>query len=190
MSYSIIACLPSRPPAAIPSKLCIDLAHAAIGVTRDTGGIGWLPKDVESNEAVKKIALWFEDRLKNPLISIFAAIHHNGVNDDIVGSVQLVRNDSFHAGAARHRAAVSKLFVLPECRGRGVARSLLDMLIKQARAEQLKQLVLDVRSAPGQAAAINLYSSLGFEEFGRQSNYALVGDQMYDGVHMALDLRY
>jgi ribosomal protein S18 acetylase RimI-like enzyme len=159
------------------------LASAAIHASQHGGGIGWVLDGPASGGTISGITEWFRARMADPLITVFADWH--GL---VYGSVQLVRHDGFHAAAARHRASVEKLFVVPGSRGRGLGRRLMEVLITNACAEGLEQLTLDVRNSPEQAAARALYSSLGFVEFGWQSNYASVNGKKYDGVYMSLDL--
>jgi ribosomal protein S18 acetylase RimI-like enzyme len=161
------------------------LAVTAMKVTEHTGGVGWIRSDFAHARAFGEIETWFRKRIQDDLTSVFIA---EDVNARVLGAVLLVRNDPFHAAAAKHRAEVNKLMVHPRCRRKGIARALMKALIAKAREEKLEQLVLDVRESPEQAPALELYKSLGFIEFGWQSNYAVDNGTRYEGIHMALDL--
>lgn len=54
-----------------------------------------------------------------------------------------------------------RIAVLPEARGRGYGRKLLEFLAETAKAEQLTVITLEVRAS--NLAAISLYKSYGFE---------------------------
>jgi len=78
----------------------------------------------------------------------------------------------------------------PEYRGRGFGRLLMDDMIAYASDEQGAlqwRIFLEVRE--GNAGAIGLYESLGFEEVGRRPGYyqpARAGDSREDAVVMVL----
>lgn len=84
----------------------------------------------------------------------------------IVGTVQLVL-DQPPNGA--HRAEVSKLLVHPQARRQGAARTLMQVLEQQARAERRTLLVLDTNE---DSPAERLYASLGFQRIGVVPRYA------------------
>ncbi len=170
----------------INKRMAKRLTFVARGATVSGGGIGWTSAEIASKEARARITDWFKRRLENPLVSVFVAEHLH--NRKVIGSVQLVRHDPFHSAAARHRAVVTKLCVLPECRGQGAGRHLMEALIKAAKEEGLQQLALDVRLTANQAKARRIYSGLGFVEFGRLPNYAIVDGKACDGLYMVLDL--
>ncbi len=58
--------------------------------------------------------------------------------------------------------------VLPESRGQGIGKALVKFLIEKYRYI-LRFITLEVR--PSNYAAVNLYSSLGFEKVGERKNY-------------------
>ena len=64
---------------------------------------------------------------------------------------------------------ITNVAVLPSCRRRGVARRLLERLLAEAADEGVRDFTLEVRS--GNAAAIRLYTSLGFRQEGRRSRF-------------------
>ncbi len=64
---------------------------------------------------------------------------------------------------------IANVAVAPEARRRGIARALLTELERRARAIPLAFLTLEVRA--GNAPAIALYASLGYETVGRRRNY-------------------
>ena len=72
-------------------------------------------------------------------------------------------------------------------RAGGVGRALTHALIASADAAGVEMLTLDVRG--DNAAALHLYRSLGFAEYGRLKDFVAVGSRRYDTVFYALDLR-
>lgn len=61
------------------------------------------------------------------------------------------------------------LAVLPEARGQGIARLLLEELFDRLRGRGVLRLLLEVRESNGVARA--LYGAAGFEQDGRRENY-------------------
>ena len=88
---------------------------------------------------------------------------------------------------ARHKGWIWGVFVRPEHRGRGAARSLMVRLLDEARAlDGLACLFLAV--ATTQHPARQLYSSLGFRSFGIEPRALRVGDEWLEEEHMILEL--
>jgi GNAT superfamily N-acetyltransferase len=59
---------------------------------------------------------------------------------------------------------IKRLFVLPECRGHGLARRLVAKALAQARARHFTRAILDT-DADTMPAALALYLSLGFRPY-------------------------
>ena len=78
-------------------------------------------------------------------------------NGKIVGMVGLIHNETHKPGVAE----LQRMSVSTTCRKMGIARKLLDQLIKHARAEGLEKIVLTTTSA--QKPAIGLYKKYGFK---------------------------
>lgn len=87
----------------------------------------------------------------------------------------------------RPHADVEKVAVDPEFQGRGLGRRLMTELIGAARAARVETLTLDLRGDNVAAAA--LYESLGFRRYGRLERFVAVGDERWDKLFYALDLR-
>lgn len=87
----------------------------------------------------------------------------------------------------RHKGDVWGVYVAPEARGRGVARSLLAALIARAGAlPGLEQLHLAVTSE--NAAACRLYRALGFARYGVEPRALRLDDRYLDEDLLALRL--
>ena len=59
-------------------------------------------------------------------------------------------------------AEIKSMHILIECRGKGLARRLLDHLIAEARAEGIHRLSLETGAQDAFAPARNLYAAAGF----------------------------
>ena len=87
----------------------------------------------------------------------------------------------------RVHADLARLAVARDAQGQGIGRSLTEALIAAARAASIEQLTLDFRADNDAADA--LYTSLGFEQYGRLRDFAAFGERRYDSCLYALDLR-
>jgi RimJ/RimL family protein N-acetyltransferase len=88
----------------------------------------------------------------------------------------------------RHKGIVWGVFVKPAYRGRGLSRWLMDTLLERVRAyPDVRQINLAVAST--QTAAEGLYRSLGFEQFGYETEALLVNGELLDEIWMVLRLK-
>lgn len=71
-------------------------------------------------------------------------------------------------------AELARIGVLPEFRGRGVARKLLDQALEIWRSRGASHVWLEVRET--NAAALGLYQSRGFELVGKRADYYQDGE--------------
>lgn len=78
-------------------------------------------------------------------------------NGKIVGMVGVIHNETHKPGVAE----LQRMSVSTSCRKMGIARKLLDQLIKHAREEGLQKIVLKTTSAQG--PAVGLYKKYGFK---------------------------
>lgn len=77
--------------------------------------------------------------------------------------------------------------VLPEARGRGLGRRLIEGAMHNARQRGARKMFLEVRD--GNSSALGLYESLGFSIAGRRQNYytGATGER-FDAITMRRDL--
>jgi ribosomal protein S18 acetylase RimI-like enzyme len=88
----------------------------------------------------------------------------------------------------RHKAWIWGVFVNPSARGRGIARSLMQVAIARAKAiDGLDMVMLTV--AVDQPAPRKLYESLGFRSFGVEPKGIKIGNLAHDEEHMVLEFR-
>lgn len=85
----------------------------------------------------------------------------------------------------RHRATIVAMYVTPDMRGKGIAKSLMYEAISKARTlEGIEQVYLTVVSS--NSSAIGLYSSLGFELYGTEKRALKIGEDYFDEDFMVL----
>ena len=86
----------------------------------------------------------------------------------------------------RHKGILWGMYVRPDARGTGLAASLLQRVIEQARplVEEIRLTVMATNTA-----AHRLYSAAGFEPYGLERRALKVGDDYYDDMLMALPLQ-
>lgn len=98
----------------------------------------------------------------------------------LIGTVGFGRNSRMKQ---RHKARIWGVFVDEQHRGQGIARRLMcEVLERAASLAGLEQVVLTV--GDHQAAAKNLYASLGFVIFGHEPSALKMGDVCVDEDYM------
>jgi len=104
--------------------------------------------------------------------------------DLVVGMAGFAR---FTGSKKHHKGLIWGVYVKPEWRRKGIARVLLSEIVERAKAiAGIEQILLSV--ATDQAAAKNLYQSLGFEVYGREPRTLKIGDRYVDEDLMVLRL--
>lgn len=153
-----------------------DLCDAAEAAILEGGGFGWLNLPPRAT-----METYWKGVLLVPERELFVA----RLDKVIAGSAQLQR-------AARHNEAqaalgqISSLFLAPWSRGHGLAPLLVQSLEDAAREAGLRALTLDVRET--QERAIEVYESLGFQQWGRNPYYAQVEGDWVAGLHYVKEL--
>jgi len=155
------------------AELC-DAAEVAI---LDGGGFGWVsPPPREAMERFWRGVMVVPERL----------LVVGRLDGRVGGSAQLVqapRNNEAQAAIA----TITTNFVAPWARGHGMARDLTVACEASALAKGVRFINLDVRET--QEAAIQLYESLGYERWGTNPNYAVVGRRAISGFYYTKRLR-
>ena len=85
------------------------------------------------------------------------------------------------------QAHILNLCVDPDVRGQGIGRALLEHLVTMARLTGADHVFLEAR--PSNAAAINLYRSVGFQQVGNRVDYYPAVGGREDGAIYALRLK-
>lgn len=101
------------------------------------------------------------DQLTQPEVTFWSAWR----GDDLAGCGALKRLDA-------ERGELKSMRVADAYLGQGVGRALLEHLVEQARAMDLRSLWLETGSAPAFEPAVRLYESAGFLRTGPFEGYA------------------
>jgi L-amino acid N-acyltransferase YncA len=119
-----------------------------------------------------------EKRLADSRNHVFGAFDEDG---RLVGIATLRREERVRSA---HKAFLFGMYVLPEHRREGVGRALLEAVIRRAEGVGIRQVNLTVNSK--NSAAVLLYESCGFEQFGLERHAFRIGDGFVDTAYMAL----
>jgi ribosomal protein S18 acetylase RimI-like enzyme len=107
------------------------------------------------------------------------------LSGELVGTVGFGRNMRLKE---RHKGRIWGVFVKQEHRGQGIARRLMDEVLRQAGTlAGLEQIILTVGDS--QTSAKKLYASLGFTVFGREPAALKIGEETVDEDHMLYRLQ-
>jgi ribosomal protein S18 acetylase RimI-like enzyme len=154
-----------------------DLCDAAEAAIVAGGGFGWL--SVPPRQAME--AYW-KGVLVVPERELFVA----RLDRTICGSAQLQRAPRNNEAQALS-GQLTTSFMAPWARGHGLARQLVLAVEAAALRVGLRILNLDVRES--QEAAIKLYETLGYQQWGRHPHYAWVEGRWVPGRYYFKDLR-
>jgi ribosomal protein S18 acetylase RimI-like enzyme len=86
----------------------------------------------------------------------------------------------------RHKGHIWGVYVRPESRGKGIARQLMQEIIRRARIMNGLEQILLVASA--HLPARKLYEALGFQAYGSEPRSLKIGTEYVDDVLMILQL--
>jgi ribosomal protein S18 acetylase RimI-like enzyme len=131
----------------------------------------------------EQATVWWEDLLAEAAAGR-AAVSAAYDGDDLVGLGEWRR---YQLAPQVQNADLEKVFVSRPARGAGIGRLVMEDLIAQARAAGVETLTLQSRG--NNHAAIRLYQRLGFREYGRLADFVASGQDRWDKVLMAIDLR-
>ena len=87
----------------------------------------------------------------------------------------------------RPHADIGRISIAPQAQGGGNGRALVQAMLAEAEAAGIEVLTLDVRG--NNHAAMALYEHLGFKEYGRLPDFVAIGEERWDNVFYAIDLR-
>jgi ribosomal protein S18 acetylase RimI-like enzyme len=158
-----------------PAAQVVRLVRA---VMAEGAALGW------SGVPTQEQALaWWQDLLAE-VDAGRAAVSAAYDEGELVGLAEWRRYD---LGPQTQNADLEKLLVARSCRGAGVGAALVEDLLAQARADGVETVTLQCRG--NNHGAIRLYQRLGFDEFGRLRDFVAAGNERWDKVLMAIDLR-
>jgi putative acetyltransferase len=129
----------------------------------------------DSNDARSLIQQLDEDLLRRYPTQAVHGLHPQDVADPtLTFLVASIDGKAVGCGALRYLASrvgeVKRMFVLPEFRGRGIARQILSVL--ESRARELGYSALQLETGTRQPEAIGLYNAAGYVEIPRFGEYA------------------
>jgi GNAT superfamily N-acetyltransferase len=133
-------------------------------------------------EVVARGSGWLLERLRQNWQETF---YLGAFDGSLIGIVGFFREE---ASKERHKGGVVSMYVLPERRGQGAGRLLMQEIIAQVKQlEGLEQLHLAVVTT--NPTAHRLYHSLGFETYGIAPRTLKIGDLYWDEELMILYLQ-
>ena len=86
-----------------------------------------------------------------------------------------------HNEAQRNISNILSHFVAPWARGYGLAKNMIDYAENIAKEQNASCVQLDIRET--QEAAIQLFKSKGYKQWGKNPNYALVEGKTIKGLY-------
>ena len=159
-----------------------------------------LYRQLKSRDAAIYRALWldalhlapssfgssFEEEQEKEASEFARAIERNAIfgawngTRGLVGTVGL----SVRAGPkTRHKAVLFRLFVAPDWRAKGIGYALVQQVVHEARSSvEAVQLTVATQNT----AAVRLYGTCGFREYGLERRALKVGDDYVDEYLMEL----
>ena len=148
-----------------------DLCNITEQAIQAGGGFGWL--SVPPRNILKKY--W------NGLILIdYKKLIVGRMNGAIAGTLQLSFQSSNNE-AQKNIATIQSHFVAPWARGYGLAKAMVDFAINSAKENNVICLQLDIRET--QEAAIHLFESKGFIQWGKNPYYAFINGKFIKGLY-------
>ena len=148
-----------------------DLCNITEQAIKAGGGFGWLkvpPRDI-LNKYWKGIIL-----IKNKKLIV------GRLNEAIAGTLQLMFHPSNNE-AQQHICNIASHFVAPWARGHGLAKAMIDKAETVGKESGSNCVQLDIRET--QEAAIQLFKSKGYKQWGTNPNYALVNGKNIKGFY-------
>tara|TARA_B100000686_G_C16721163_1_gene935046 strand:+ start:514 stop:1050 length:537 start_codon:yes stop_codon:yes gene_type:complete len=148
-----------------------DLCNISEQAIKAGGGFGWL--EIPPRTHLKKY--W------NGLILIeYKKLIVGRMNEAIAGALQLSFQPPNNE-AQKNIAQIQSHFVAPWARGYGLAKSMIDYTEKVSKENNAECLQLDIRKT--QTAAIQLFKSKGFIQWGENPCYAFIDKKFIKGLY-------
>ncbi len=148
-----------------------DLCNITEQAIRAGGGFGWLK--VPTRDILNK---YWEGLIvvQNRILVV------GRLNNAIAGALQLSLQ-SPNNEAQKDIAKIRSHFVAPWARGYGLAKNMIDHAETVARESSIFCIQLDIRET--QEAAIQLFKSKGYEQWGTNPSYAQVEGNLIKGLY-------
>ena len=148
-----------------------DLCNITEQAIKAGGGFGWLkvPPREKLNKYWKGLVV-----VQNNILIV------GRLNNAIAGTLQIGLNPPNNE-AQKNIATITSHFVAPWARGYGLAKSMIDFAEKTSKENGSKCIQLNIRET--QDAAIQLFKSKGFTQWGENPFYALINDKFIKGLY-------
>lgn len=154
-----------------------DLCNITEQAIKAGGGFGWLsppPREI-LNKYWKGLLL-----IQNRILIV------GRLNEAIAGTLQL-ELQPLNNEAQKNILKIASHFVAPWARGYGLAKKIIDYAEVIAKENEATCLQLDIRET--QEAAIHLFKSKGYEQWGKNPNYAFVQGKMIKGLYFYKNIK-
>ena len=148
-----------------------DLCNITEQAIKAGGGFGWLK--VPLRETLNKY--W-----KGLVVVKNRILIAGRLNSAIAGALQLGLQPHNNE-AQKNICNITSHFVAPWARGYGLAKKMIDTAEVIAYENNVSCIQLDIRET--QEAAIQLFKSKGYKEWGKNPNYALVEGKIIKGLY-------
>ena len=154
-----------------------DLCNITEQAIKAGGGFGWLktPSRDIMNKYWKGLVV-----VQNRILIV------GRLNDAIAGALQLSLQPPNNE-AQKNLINITSHFVTPWARGYGLAKSMLDYAEILAKQNSASCLQLDIRET--QEAAIQLFKSKGYKQWGENPNYAFVDGKTIKGLYFYKNIK-
>ena len=154
-----------------------DLCNITEQAIKAGGGFGWLksPPRETLNKYWKGLLL-----VQNRTLIV------GRLNNVIAGTLQL-ELQPHNNEAQKNIIKIASHFVAPWARGYGLAKNIIDYGEKIAKENEGVCLQLDIRET--QDAAIQLFKSKGYLQWGENPNYAVVGGKTIKGLYFYKNIK-
>ncbi len=148
-----------------------DLCNITEQAINAGGGFGWLqtPQREVLNKYWKGLVV-----VQNRILIV------GRLNNAIAGALQLGLQ-SLNNEAQKNITNITSHFVAPWARGYGLAKKMIDHAEAIAKENEASCIQLDIRET--QEAAIQLFKSKGYEQWGENPNYAFVEGKIIKGLY-------
>lgn len=135
-------------------------------------------EEIDRELTLKEMSSWGEENF------VLGHFPERGETSQLMGIMGLMR---YTAPKRRHRAYLWGVYVKEEARGQGVAKKLLEETLGRCqRMNGLERIMLTVSHHA--EAAIALYKSVGFVQFGCEPGAARTGNIAMNELYFLLDL--
>jgi ribosomal protein S18 acetylase RimI-like enzyme len=148
-----------------------DLCNITEQAIKAGGGFGWL--QVPPRETLNKY--W-----KGLVVVKNRILIAGRLNEAIAGAMQLGLQP-LNNEAQKNICNIASNFVAPWARGYGLAKKMIDTAEVIAQENNVSCVQLDIRET--QEAAIQLFRSKGYKQWGTNPNYALVEGKIIKGLY-------